>query len=72
MKWDYAYTFGKLKPDVIVAIWEGTSDEAAPYLEKNYVYAAIAPGIRVYLLKDTPKVYWDRVIIKQQTEIPLQ
>ncbi|RJP55408.1 MAG: hypothetical protein C4557_01430, partial [Anaerolineaceae bacterium] len=23
MKWDYAHTFGKLKPDVIVSIWEG-------------------------------------------------
>ena len=64
MKWDYAYTFGELKPDVIVNVWEGTSAEAAPYLEKYYVNAAIAPGVRVYLLKDTPNVFWDKVVIK--------
>jgi hypothetical protein len=64
MKWDYAYTLGELKPDVIVNVWEGTSAEAAPYLEKYYVYVAIAPGVRVYLLRDTPNVFWDKVIIK--------
>ena len=60
MKWDYAHTFGELKPDVIVSIWEGTSAEAAPYLE-NYDYAALAPGIKVYLLKDSPNINWDEV-----------
>jgi hypothetical protein len=60
MKWDYAHTFGKLKPDVIVSIWEGTGEEAAPYLEE-YVYAAIAEKIRVYLRKDSPNILWDKV-----------
>jgi len=64
MKWDYAYTFGKLKPDVIVSIWEGTSTEAAPYLEKNYVYALIGEKIKVFLLKDSPNIHWEKVIIK--------
>jgi hypothetical protein len=63
MKWDYARTFGELRPDVIVSIWEGTTEEAAPYL-KNYVYAVIGEGVKVYLLKDSPNIYWDRVIIK--------
>ncbi len=63
MKWDYEYTFGQLQPDVIVSLWEGTSAEAEPYLG-NYVYAAIAPGVKVYLLKDSPNVLWDRVIVK--------
>ncbi|MCC7119758.1 MAG: hypothetical protein IT310_14630 [Anaerolineales bacterium] len=61
-KWDYAYSFGKLKPDVIVSIWEGTSKEAEPYL-KDYVSAAIAEGINVYLRKDSPNILWDKVII---------
>ena len=64
MKWDYAYTFGELKPDVIVSIWEGTSAEAAPYLEKDYVYAVIGEQIKVYLLKDSPNVHWEKVKIK--------
>lgn len=60
MKWDYAHTFGELKPDVIVSIWPGTNKEAAPYLVP-YVYATIAPGIQVYLLKDSPNILWDKV-----------
>ncbi len=64
MKWDYAYTFGELKPDVIVSIWEGTNAEAAPYLDKDYVDAVIGEKIRVFLLKDSPNIYWDKVIIK--------
>ncbi len=64
MKWDYAYTFGKLKPDVIVSIWEGTTAEAAPYLKKDYVYAVIGEKIKVYLLKDSPNILWENVIIK--------
>jgi len=63
MKWDYAHTFGELKPDVIVSIWEGTNDEAAPYL-KDYVYAAIGEKIFVFLRKDSPNVLWDKVTIK--------
>ena len=63
MKWDYAYTFGELKPDVIVSLWEGTNAEAAPYLE-DYVIASIGEKINVYLLKDSPNVLWDRVAIQ--------
>lgn len=64
MKWDYAYTFGKLKPDVIVSIWEGTSAEAAPYLERDYVNAVIGEKLKVYLLKDSLNILWDKVVIK--------
>ncbi len=60
MKWDYARTFGELKPDVIVSIWPGTDQEAAPYLAQ-YVYATIAPGVKVYLLKGSPNILWDKV-----------
>ena len=62
MKWDYAHTFGELKPDVIVSIWEGTSQEAAPYLT-DYVSATVGQGVKVYLRKGSPKVLWDQVII---------
>lgn len=58
MKWDYAYTFGKLKPDVIVSLWENTSDEAAPYLTE-YEFITIAPKVKVYLKKNSSNIYWD-------------
>jgi hypothetical protein len=63
MKLDYAHTFGELKPDVIVSIWPGTGDEAAPYL-KDYVSAVIAPGTSVYLRKDSTAILWDKVKIQ--------
>lgn len=63
MKWDYAHTFGQLKPDVIVSLWEGTTQEAGPYL-KDYAYAAIGDGIKVYLRKDSQKIIWGQVRIQ--------
>ncbi|MBI1856344.1 MAG: hypothetical protein HYR93_10865, partial [Chloroflexi bacterium] len=63
MKWDYAHTFGELKPDVIVAIWEGTDKEAAPYLV-NYYYAVVGDGVKVYLRKDSQNILWDKVQVK--------
>ncbi len=62
MKWDYAHTFGELKPDVIVSIWEGTSQEAVPYL-LDYVYANVGGGVKVYLRKGSPNILWDKVTI---------
>ncbi len=70
MKWDYAHTFGQLKPDVIVSIWEGTSQEAAPYL-KDYVYANVGGGVKVYLRKGSPDILWDKVTIHKLTRRPV-
>ncbi|HTP01957.1 MAG TPA: hypothetical protein VMJ64_11335 [Anaerolineales bacterium] len=63
MKWDYAHTFGELKPDVIVSLWEGTTQQAAPYLQ-DYAYAAIGDGIKVYLRKNSPNILWNQVRIQ--------
>lgn len=58
MKWDYAHTIGELKPDVIVSLWENTSEEAAPYMT-DYVFRAIAPGVKVFLRTDSSNINWD-------------
>ncbi len=63
MKWDYARSIGQLKPDVVVSLWEGTTQEAEPYLS-DYVYAAIGSGIKVYLRKNSPNILWDQVRIQ--------
>lgn len=60
MKWDYAHTFGELQPDVIVSLWENTSEEAEPYLV-NYEYLSIASGVKVYLKKDSQNIHWEIV-----------
>ena len=58
MKWDYAYSIGQLKPDVILQIW-GEPEDATPYLEP-YVMARV--GIYTWWLrKDSPYIIWDRV-----------
>lgn len=62
MKWDYSRTFGTLKPDVIVSIWPGTAEEAAPYLS-DYVMGVIAPRVKVYLREGSPNIIWDRVTL---------
>lgn len=58
MKWDYAYTIGELKPDVIVSLWENTSEEAAPYMT-DYDFVTIAPKIKVFLKRDSENINWD-------------
>ncbi len=62
MKWDYAARLGELRPDVIVSIWPGTRAEAAPYLG-DYVQGVIAPGVKVYLRRDSLNILWERVKI---------
>lgn len=58
MKWDYAHTIGELQPDVIVSLWENTSEEAAPYMS-GYDFRAIATKIKVFLRKDSPNINWE-------------
>lgn len=64
MKWNYAHTFGELKPDVIVSLWDETVGEARPYLE-DYVLASIEDEATVLLRKNSPNILWDKVVIKE-------
>jgi hypothetical protein len=64
MKWNYAHTFGELKPDVIVSLWDETVKEAEPYLQ-DYVLASIEDEATVLLRKDSLNILWDKVVIKE-------
>ncbi len=59
MKWDYAYSLGELKPDVIVQLWEEDYQSAEKYLV-NYLSVTV-DGLPLYLRKDSPLVLWDQV-----------
>ena len=59
MKWDYAYTFGELRPDMILGIWEG-QDEAEEILDKYYTRITVN-GMKYLVLKDSPEILWDKV-----------
>ncbi|MBI5933965.1 MAG: hypothetical protein HY867_09680 [Chloroflexi bacterium] len=58
MKWNYKYSIGELKPDVITNIRLGTQEFADPYLD-DYIYITIGPRIKLYLLIGSPNIKWD-------------
>ena len=64
MKWNYAHTFGELKPDVIVSLWDETVKEAEPYLQ-DYVLATIGDKATVLLRKNSPNILWEKVVVRE-------
>ncbi len=61
MKWDYDYSIGTLKPDVIYELWL-KAEEAGKYTGGDYVAIWFPPAQRdIWMLKDSPRVYWDRI-----------
>jgi arabinofuranosyltransferase len=61
MKWDYAYSIGTLKPDVVLELWVHEQD-AGPYLEADYVAVWFPPrNANVWFRRESPHVYWDRL-----------
>lgn len=59
LKYDYAYSFGEKKPDVIFQLW-GDLDEARPFIEGNYTQIGIRRWA-VYLRLESPNIRWDRI-----------
>ena len=57
-KWDYAYSIGELKPDIIVQLWSHP-EEAKPFLEA-YIPVKIEDQT-MYFRKDSPNILWDKV-----------
>jgi len=64
-KWDYAYTIGVLKPDVIIEVFDGTIADAYPYLAD---YRCIEPVTlkrrlsygAMFVRTDSPNFFWDK------------
>jgi len=66
MKWDYGYSIGQLRPDIVVETWRGTKDEFAPFLReyleiRNPALEPFLPDGRMYLRKDSEHIQWDLV-----------
>jgi hypothetical protein len=57
MKFDYPYSIGQLKPDVIFQPWEHL-DEVRPEVQKHYRGVRLH-GRCVYLRKDSANVLWE-------------
>ena len=58
MKFDYHYSIGQLKPDVIVQLWEH-GEEAQPYLQ-NYQGVRLQ-GKCIYVREGSANVLWEQV-----------
>ncbi|MBU1661901.1 MAG: hypothetical protein KKD28_10580 [Chloroflexi bacterium] len=62
MKWDYDYSIGQLKPDIIVQLW-GDSQPAEKYIEQYYTVVEV-DGMLFSILSDSANILWDRVQIQ--------
>jgi len=63
MKWDYSYSIGQLKPDVVLQVWPRGGTEAFPFLEKDYVVweGHNLLGGAIFFRKDSPQLDWERL-----------
>jgi hypothetical protein len=61
MKWNYDYSIGQLKPDVVAQLW-GKTEEALVYLQRDYVAGGAGNSNLYSLRKDSPYILWDRVV----------
>ncbi|MBE2195853.1 MAG: hypothetical protein IAE83_16885 [Anaerolinea sp.] len=58
LKWDYGYSIGGLRPDVVVQLW-AEPESAQPYLVG---YQPLSTPIgTIYLRRDSPYILWDKV-----------
>lgn len=60
-KWDYDYSIGQLKPDVVVQLW-GETDEAQGYIDQYYAGGGADDELFYSLRKDSPRILWDQVV----------
>lgn len=58
-KWDYGYSIGKLKPDVVGPLWI-SPDEARPYLAGEYLGVQIEE-FTLFVKKGSPAIRWQRL-----------
>jgi hypothetical protein len=60
MKWDYDYSIGTLKPDVVVELFRPTREEIQRDIDPSYTHAII-DGQIMFLRGDSNHVLWDQV-----------
>jgi len=56
LKWDYDYSIGQLKPDVVVGVW-GLEPKNIPSLQRDYLPTRFG-GYLWYLRRGSPHIRW--------------
>lgn len=59
MKWDYDYSIGQLKPDMVVQLW-GDKEVAYAYIEQYYTVVEV-DELLLSARSDSPHILWERV-----------
>jgi hypothetical protein len=59
MKFDYDYSVGHLRPDVIAQLW-ADRDRVKPYLDEYYLEVEVE-GRKMWLRRDSPNIVWTEV-----------
>jgi len=57
-KYDYSYSIGKLKPDIVAELWK--KEAAYPFLDKDYKTANIN-GHTIFLRRNSPNIKWTEI-----------
>lgn len=63
-KYDYKYSIGVLRPDVVDQVWDDYRD-AVPILMQHYLPFYDEENNPVYLLKDSKNILWEKVLLQQ-------
>jgi hypothetical protein len=62
-KWDYRYSIGRLRPDVVAQLWNATDAETRHLRAWGYVRVSTrTPDVRTFWVRDdSPNVRWERL-----------
>jgi hypothetical protein len=59
LKWDYDYSIGQLRPDVVVQVW-AVEPQTIPWLQRDYLPARFGGYLR-YLRRGSPHIRWSEL-----------
>ena len=64
LKWDYDYSIGQLKPDVVVEVW-ALEPQTIPSLQRDYLPARFG-GYSWYLRRGSPHIRWSALDLQNR------
>ena len=67
LKWDYDYSIGQLKPDVVVQVW-ALEPQNIPALQRNYLPVRFG-GYLWYLRRGSPHIRWSALDLQNRAAI---
>jgi hypothetical protein len=66
MKYDYNYSIGELKPDVVQGLWDN-EEQGTHFLDKDYIKVDMGKtGGDCWLRKNSPNILWEKLNIEKR------